>query len=101
MIDHRAPPPPSGPVPWDKDFAQRLLSNMVRIRRTEEKSAEMYGADSLVAESRLPGWRQSSERPQRKTGIHGVDDFRLALIEREIPVTTPGANRCAKFLESE
>jgi pyruvate dehydrogenase E1 component alpha subunit len=46
-IDHHAPPPPSGPVPWDKDFAHRLLADMVRIRRMEEKSAELYGAGSI------------------------------------------------------
>ncbi|MCK9379888.1 MAG: pyruvate dehydrogenase (acetyl-transferring) E1 component subunit alpha [Sulfuritalea sp.] len=47
MIDHRAPPPPAGPVPWDKKFALRLLADMVRIRRMEEKSAEMYGAGMI------------------------------------------------------
>lgn len=45
--DHRAPPPPSGPVPWDRNFALRLLADMVRIRRMEEKSAEMYGAGKI------------------------------------------------------
>ena len=44
---HRAPPPPSGPVPWDKDFAAKLLADMVRIRRMEEKSAELYGAGKI------------------------------------------------------
>ncbi|WP_310450906.1 pyruvate dehydrogenase (acetyl-transferring) E1 component subunit alpha [Sulfuritalea sp.] len=47
MTDHRAPPPPAGPVPWDKDFALRLLTDMLRIRRMEEKSAEMYGAGKI------------------------------------------------------
>lgn len=47
MIDHHAAPPPAGPVPWDKDFALRLLADMVRIRRMEEKSAEMYGAGKI------------------------------------------------------
>lgn len=46
-IDHRAPPPPSGPVPWDKTFALHLLADMVRIRRMEEKSAELYGAGKI------------------------------------------------------
>jgi pyruvate dehydrogenase E1 component alpha subunit len=46
-IDHHAPPPPSGPVPWDKEFAHRLLADMVRIRRMEEKAAEAYGAGSI------------------------------------------------------
>ena len=46
-IDHRAPPPPTGPVPWEKDFALKLLADMVRIRRMEEKSAEAYGAGKI------------------------------------------------------
>ncbi|MDP2795005.1 MAG: pyruvate dehydrogenase (acetyl-transferring) E1 component subunit alpha [Sulfurisoma sp.] len=46
-VDHHAPPPPTGPVPWDRDFALRLLTDMVRIRRMEEKSAEMYGAGKI------------------------------------------------------
>jgi pyruvate dehydrogenase E1 component alpha subunit len=46
-IDHHAPPPPAGPVPWDKDFAHKLLADMLRIRRMEEKSAELYGAGKI------------------------------------------------------
>jgi len=34
-------------VPWDKDFALRLLADMLRIRRMEEKSAELYGAGKI------------------------------------------------------
>ncbi|OHC62253.1 MAG: pyruvate dehydrogenase (acetyl-transferring) E1 component subunit alpha [Rhodocyclales bacterium GWA2_65_19] len=47
MTDHHAAAPPAGPVPWEKDFALRLLGDMVRIRRMEEKSAEMYGAGKI------------------------------------------------------
>lgn len=46
-VDHHAPPPPTGPVPWDKDFALGLLADMLRIRRLEEKSAELYGAGKI------------------------------------------------------
>jgi pyruvate dehydrogenase E1 component alpha subunit len=46
-IDHHAPPPPGGPVPWDKEFALQLLADMLRIRRLEEKSAELYGAGKI------------------------------------------------------
>lgn len=46
-IEHRPPPPPSGPVPWPKDFALRLLTDMLRIRRMEEKCAELYGAGKI------------------------------------------------------
>ncbi|MDP2810664.1 MAG: pyruvate dehydrogenase (acetyl-transferring) E1 component subunit alpha [Rhodocyclaceae bacterium] len=46
-FDHHAAAPPAGPVPWDRDFALRLLADMVRIRRMEEKSAEMYGAGKI------------------------------------------------------
>jgi pyruvate dehydrogenase E1 component alpha subunit len=37
------PPPPSGPVPYDRELAHKLLADMVRIRRLEEKAAELYG----------------------------------------------------------
>jgi len=40
-------PPPSGPVPWDKPFALAVLTDMLRIRRMEEKSAELYGAQKI------------------------------------------------------
>ncbi|CAG4884411.1 Pyruvate dehydrogenase E1 component subunit alpha [Georgfuchsia toluolica] len=41
------PAPPSGPVPYDKAFALKLLADMLRIRRMEEKSAELYGAGKI------------------------------------------------------
>ncbi|MFN6961142.1 MAG: pyruvate dehydrogenase (acetyl-transferring) E1 component subunit alpha [Rhodocyclaceae bacterium] len=46
-IEHRPPPPPSGPVPWDKVVALKFLGDMVRIRRMEEKCAELYGAGKI------------------------------------------------------
>jgi pyruvate dehydrogenase E1 component alpha subunit len=41
------PPPPTGPVRWDKPFALRLLADMVRIRRMEERCAELYGQQKI------------------------------------------------------
>ena len=46
-IEHRAPPPPAGPGPWKQDFAHQLLLDMLRIRRMEEKAAELYGAGKI------------------------------------------------------
>ncbi len=40
-------PPPSGPVPWEQDFARQLLFDMLRIRRMEEKCAELYGEQKI------------------------------------------------------
>jgi pyruvate dehydrogenase E1 component alpha subunit len=40
-------PPPAGPVPFERDFALALLRDMLRIRRMEEKSAELYGAGKI------------------------------------------------------
>ena len=40
-------PPPAGPVPWEKGFALRLLADMLRVRRMEEKCAELYGAQKI------------------------------------------------------
>jgi pyruvate dehydrogenase E1 component alpha subunit len=42
-----APDPPVGPVPWDKAFAQQALADMLRIRRMEEKAAELYGEQKI------------------------------------------------------
>ena len=50
MTEHKVPappPPPSGPVPWDKDFALARLADMLRIRRMEEKCAELYGQQKI------------------------------------------------------
>lgn len=41
------PAPPSGPVPWDKPFARAVLVDMLRIRRMEEKAAELYGEQKI------------------------------------------------------
>ncbi len=41
------PPAPSGPVPWQREFALRMLADMVRIRRMEEKCAELYGQQKI------------------------------------------------------
>ncbi len=41
------PPPPAGPVPYPREFAHTLLADMLRIRRLEEKAAELYGAGKI------------------------------------------------------
>ncbi|AWV05462.1 pyruvate dehydrogenase (acetyl-transferring) E1 component subunit alpha (plasmid) [Burkholderia sp. JP2-270] len=46
-LDHAPPPPPSGPVPYPADFALALLRDMLRVRRLEEKCAELYGAGKI------------------------------------------------------
>ncbi|KWK55971.1 pyruvate dehydrogenase (acetyl-transferring) E1 component subunit alpha [Burkholderia stagnalis] len=46
-VDHLPPPPPSGPVPYPADFALALLRDMLRVRRLEEKCAELYGAGKI------------------------------------------------------
>jgi pyruvate dehydrogenase E1 component alpha subunit len=40
-------PPPSGKVAWDKAFSLKLLADMVRIRRMEERCAELYGKQKI------------------------------------------------------
>lgn len=40
-------PPPRGPVPYVRAAALALLDDMVRIRRLEEKCAELYGAGKI------------------------------------------------------
>jgi pyruvate dehydrogenase E1 component alpha subunit len=44
---HAAPPPPHGAVPLAADLSLSLLSDMVRVRRLEEKCAELYGAGKI------------------------------------------------------
>ncbi|WP_262054384.1 thiamine pyrophosphate-dependent enzyme, partial [Burkholderia thailandensis] len=46
-VDHPAPPPPSGPVRYGKDFALVLLRDMLRVRRLEETCAQLYGAGKI------------------------------------------------------
>ena len=36
-------PPPSGQVPWTAEFALAMVRDMLRIRRMEERAAELYG----------------------------------------------------------
>jgi pyruvate dehydrogenase E1 component alpha subunit len=40
-------PPPSGPVPFPRELSVKLLTDMLRIRRLEEKCAELYGAGKI------------------------------------------------------
>ncbi|MDO8653940.1 MAG: pyruvate dehydrogenase (acetyl-transferring) E1 component subunit alpha [Undibacterium sp.] len=47
MNTQKVPKPPSGTVPWDKEFAQGVLSDMLRIRRMEERAAELYGQQKI------------------------------------------------------
>jgi pyruvate dehydrogenase E1 component alpha subunit len=42
-----APPPPQGPVPFAREPALKLLLDMLRIRRMEERCAELYGAGKI------------------------------------------------------
>ncbi|MFN8839572.1 MAG: thiamine pyrophosphate-dependent enzyme, partial [Burkholderiales bacterium] len=46
-MNDAVPPPPGGPVPWDKPFALKLLADMVRIRQMEERCAELYGGQKI------------------------------------------------------
>ena len=47
MKKTKVPAPPSGPVPWDKSFALSILADMLRIRRMEERAAELYGQQKI------------------------------------------------------
>ena len=46
-MNMRVPPPPSGPVPYSKELSLSLLADMLRIRRLEEKAAELYGEGKI------------------------------------------------------
>lgn len=47
MNPPQVPAPPAGPVPWSKAFAHIMLADMLRIRRMEEKAAELYGQEKI------------------------------------------------------
>ncbi|MGE5616023.1 MAG: pyruvate dehydrogenase (acetyl-transferring) E1 component subunit alpha [Bacillota bacterium] len=40
-------PPPTGTVPYAKDLAVALLRDMLRVRRMEERSAQLYGEGKI------------------------------------------------------
>jgi len=43
----QAPPPPAGPVPFAPELSRGFIADMVRIRRLEEKCAELYGQGKI------------------------------------------------------
>ncbi|WP_296527831.1 pyruvate dehydrogenase (acetyl-transferring) E1 component subunit alpha [Rhodoferax sp.] len=47
MNKMKVPAPPHGPVPWQKEFALSMLADMLRIRRMEERAAELYGQQKI------------------------------------------------------
>ncbi|MBE0473440.1 pyruvate dehydrogenase (acetyl-transferring) E1 component subunit alpha [Rhodoferax sp.] len=47
MSKMKVPKPPSGPVPWDKPLAHAMLADMLRIRRMEERAAQLYGEQKI------------------------------------------------------
>jgi pyruvate dehydrogenase E1 component alpha subunit len=47
MSEVKVPAPPNGPVPWDRALAHGMLSDMLRIRRMEEKCAQLYGEQKI------------------------------------------------------
>jgi len=40
-------PPPTGPVPWQPELALAMVRDMLRIRRMEERAAELYGEQKI------------------------------------------------------
>ena len=46
-VSGAVPAAPTGPVRWDKSFAIKVLADMVRIRRMEERCAELYGKQKI------------------------------------------------------
>lgn len=47
MSSATVPAPPTGPVPWDKDFAHAVLLDLLRVRRMEERCAQLYGEQKI------------------------------------------------------
>lgn len=47
MTAYTVPAPPDGPVPWDKAYAQAVLLDLLRVRRMEERCAQLYGEQKI------------------------------------------------------
>jgi len=43
----KVPPPPSGPVPFAPEVSRAFVADMLRIRRLEEKCAQLYGEGKI------------------------------------------------------
>ncbi len=41
------PPAPAGPVPWERSYAQAVLLDLLRVRRLEERCAQLYGEQKI------------------------------------------------------
>lgn len=41
------PAPPNGPVPWEREDAQAVLHDLLRVRRMEERCAQLYGEQKI------------------------------------------------------
>jgi hypothetical protein len=69
----------------DREHAQHLLREMMRIRRFEEKCAEPYGAEKIRGFVATPaaapalGWRKTRSRPSPQPGLDS----------RAVPASTP------------
>jgi len=44
---YSVPSPPNGPVPWRKEVAQAVLHDLLRVRRMEERCAQLYGEQKI------------------------------------------------------
>ena len=71
--------PPSGPVPFDDALARGLLADMLRVRRLEEKAAELYGAGKIRGFLHLYIGEEAvaaGARPARAAGEHAFAPLR-------------------------
>lgn len=41
------PAPPNGPVPWERGYAHAVLHDLLRVRRMEERCAQLYGEQKI------------------------------------------------------
>jgi pyruvate dehydrogenase E1 component alpha subunit len=41
------PAPPNGPVPWEREDAHAVLHDLLRVRRMEERCAQLYGEQKI------------------------------------------------------
>ena len=69
------PPPPAGPVPWQPELALAMVRDMLRIRRMEERAAELYGEQKIRGFLHL----YIGEEAVATGAIHALTDHRRTL----------------------
>jgi pyruvate dehydrogenase E1 component alpha subunit len=94
-------PPPAGPVPLDRESAHALLADMLRVRRMEERCAQLYGESKIrgflhlyIGEEAVAAGAMSALRPEDNV-VATYREHAHALL-RGLPMGALMAEMCGK-----